>query len=83
MKPLYFTRHARNRMRQYGITRDEVESVLESPDLTETDEGTRINSSKALPDRIVRVTHVEETNRFVIITVTPRRRLGVSHRNGA
>ena len=83
MKPLFFTRHARNRMRQYKIARDEVELVLEAPDLTEPDEDNHLNSSKMIGNRVIRVTHVEEASRIVIITVTPRRRLSGSHRNGA
>ena len=83
MKPLFFTRHARNRMRKYRITRCDVESVLEDPDLTEPDDDNHLNSTKALPNKIVRVTYVEETGQIVIITVTPRRRLSVAHRNGA
>ena len=80
--PLYFTRHARNRMRQYRITRVEVESVLEAPDLVEPDEDDRLNATKVLPDKVIRVTYVEEATRIVVITVTPRRRIDAGHRNG-
>ena len=83
MKPLFFTRHARNRMRKYGITRHDVESVLEVPDLTEPDDDNHLNASKLLVNGVIRVIYVEETNRIVIITVTPRRRLSTAHRNGA
>ena len=83
MKPLFYTRHARNRMRQYRITRDEVELILSAPDFLEPDEDNHLNATKVVEDRIIRVTYVEEENRTVIITVTPRDRLSVAHRNGA
>ncbi len=51
--------------------------------MTEPDEDNHLNSSKMVGNRVIRVTHVEEASRIVIITVTPRRRLSGSHRNGA
>ncbi|MYC07678.1 MAG: DUF4258 domain-containing protein [Chloroflexi bacterium] len=83
MKPLFFKRHARNRMRQYRITRDEVELILDTPDLVEPDDRRHLNATKVLPDnRVIRVTFVEEANQIVVVTVTPRRRLNRGHRNG-
>ena len=75
MKPLYLSRHARRRMRLYGISSQEVESTIVSPDLVEPTRRSRLNAIKSVSDRIVRVTYVEEADRIVVITVTPRRRL--------
>ena len=83
MKPLFYTRHARNRMRLYRITRNEVELALEDPDFLELDADNHLNATKVIASRIIRVTYVEEESQTVIITVMPKDRLGIAHKNGA
>ena len=78
---LRFTRHARNRMRRYAVTAEDVETVLLQPLLLMSTEKGRTNAwcspTEALREggyAWLRVTFIEEAGRTVVITVTPRRR---------
>ena len=75
MKPLYLSRHAHRRMNLCGISSREVESTIMSLDLVEPTRRNRLNATKSVTDKVVRVTYAEEANRIVVVTVTPRRRL--------
>ena len=74
-KPLYFVRHARNRMRWNAITRKEIEDCLRHPEWTETSAMNRTNAWGKWRDRYLRVTCIEEEDRIVIITVVPKEKL--------
>lgn len=69
-----FTRHARNRLRwlgrRHGITEQQVEETLLTPDAATASIAGRINAWKQIPVGWLRVTHVREQRGIVIITVT-------------
>ena len=68
MKPLRFTRHARNRMRLRRIRLDEVQAVLSSPDSQVLRRGA-LNRWKRFRDGWLRVVTIEERNVIVVVTV--------------
>ena len=71
MKPLAFSRHARRRMRLYDVSPQQVSEVIDSPDVVEASIKVRMNATKTLGGRKLRITFLEEDHRYVIITVTP------------
>ena len=73
VKVIYYTRHARNRMRLYGVEREAVEAALTQPALRQPSERGKEHAWKTVGAGIVlRVTFVEEAARYVVITVTPK-----------
>ena len=72
--PLYFTRHARNKMRLYGITEEQVAIILQAPDHLMNGGEQRWNAWRQMGTRWLSVTYTDEAARRVVITVTPRRR---------
>ena len=61
-------------MRRHGISEEDLKTVLLEPEgLAATTKG-RMNATKVVAGRIIRVTHKVEEARIVIVTVTPRRR---------
>ena len=74
--PLFFTRHALNRMRWRKIARSEIERIGLAPASRIPDrEHPRIHLFGTLPDRRrVRVVVVEEKRRVVIVTVIDKER---------
>ena len=84
MKLVYYTRHARNRMRLYEIVPDEVIEALAYPSLIQPGEHGRQHAWKTMQTgKTLRITFVEESGRYVVITVTPKRFMpeGSSHEN--
>ena len=75
MKPLYLSRHTRQRMKLYDISLEEIELALTLPDLIEPTRKNRLNATKVIAGRVIRVTYAEEVARIVVVTVTHRRRL--------
>ena len=75
MKPLYLSRHTRQRMKFYDISLEEIELALTLPDLIEPTRKNRLNATKVIAGRVIRVTYVEEATQIAVITVTHRRRL--------
>lgn len=78
---LRFTRHARNRIRFYRLTRAFVEVVLATPIAVTPDKAGKRNAwgepTAYLIEqgyRAITVTFIVEQERTVIISVTPRRR---------
>ena len=71
------SRHARNNMRLYRISREEIEETLAQPDRVEV-EGTRKVAYKTLPSRFgglpLKVVYVEEAGEIVVITAYPLKR---------
>ena len=68
MKPIRFTRLARNRMRWHRITDALVEETLRSADWRESSAAGRANRWKRVADRFLRVTCREEAERIVVIS---------------
>ncbi len=62
-------------MRFYHVSAQHVEACLEHPTTTTPSNGEKVNYWLVLPEYTLRVTAVEEDQRFVIITVTPKDRL--------
>jgi hypothetical protein len=71
---LCFTRHARNRMRLYGIALQEVESTVKHPQqLMEAAFGAHQAWKPRSVGGWLRVTFKDEGARRIVITVTPKR----------
>lgn len=73
-KPVYLVRHARNKARHWRIGLDEVAQAIENPDVTTESFLNRVNYWRRWRDGWLRVTTIEEAERIVVITVTPRRK---------
>ena len=73
IRPVWYTRHARSRMRQHQISEESVISTLREPDELLPGIKSRYNALKQIGDRIIRVTFLEEAEHILIITVSPRR----------
>ncbi|MDA8334274.1 MAG: DUF4258 domain-containing protein [Peptococcaceae bacterium] len=73
---VWFSRHARNRMRFWHLTDDVVFQTLAEPDQVLPSKNNRKNFWKALNGGLLRVTCIEEDDRTVIITVTLRKKKG-------
>ena len=74
MKPLRFTRHARNRMRRDRIESELVKACLDVPDATTATTKGRTNYWRKHNMEYLRVTAIQEADTFVIISVTLRRK---------
>ena len=70
---IYFSRHARRRMRWRRISEAEVEAILAEPDRVEPTRKGRKNAWRAMGERLLKVTYREETGRVVIVTVADKR----------
>ncbi|RLE12591.1 hypothetical protein DRI96_04270 [Candidatus Aerophobetes bacterium] len=75
MKKIYFSRHAKNRMRKFAIKPDVVRKVLEKPDFLEPSIKGRKNFWRKVQDKYYRVTCLEEGDKIVVITVTPKEKI--------
>lgn len=75
MKIIYLSRHAKNRMRKFGINPGIVKKVLEKPDFVESSIKGRKNIWRKLQNKYYRVTCLEESNKIIIITVTPKEKM--------
>ena len=71
MKPIAVSRHARRRMQLYDISDQQVAEVLAAPDTEEPSVKSRTNAERMIAGRRLRVTYIEESQAYVIITVTP------------
>ena len=74
MKPIRYTRHARNRMRQHMVTEAEVESCLETPEYSEPSSEGRLDAWVELAGKFLRVTYKEEKNGFLVITAVKKKK---------
>ena len=74
MKPLRFTRHARNRMRRDRIGAELVQACLDVPEATTATIKGRTYYWRKHNDEYIRVTAIEEEGIFAIISVTLRRK---------
>ena len=74
MKPLRYTRHAKNRMRLHGISEFEVESAINHPDFIEPSQEGRLNAWLRCSERYLRVTYKEESEGILIITAVKKKK---------
>jgi len=75
MKKIYLSRHAKNRMRKFRISSNIVRQILKNPDLLEPSIKGRKNIWRKVQDKYYRVTCFEESNRIVVVTVTPKEKI--------
>ena len=75
---LRFTRHARNRMRLYGIAAEDVEEVFRDPSSAPETEGNRIvllgKPTAKFTHRPLKVVYVEEQGDHIVLSVYPLKR---------
>jgi hypothetical protein len=71
---LYFTRHARNKMRWYRVSLEDVKRCIDVPEVKTVGSSGKINCWTKLGKNFLRVTVTEEGNRLIVITVTIRRK---------
>ncbi|MDP2727817.1 MAG: DUF4258 domain-containing protein [Dehalococcoidia bacterium] len=75
MRPIIFDRHARRRMRDRGLSPEEVFLAIREPDKTEPTLKGRRNAFKQLePQKAIRVTYLEQGGSILVITVVRRKR---------
>lgn len=72
VKPIKYTRHAKNRMRWHRITEIEVESALKVPEFLEPSVENRLNAWMKSSDKFLRVTYKEESDRFLVISAVKK-----------
>ncbi len=75
---IIFLPHARERMEQYGVSEDEVRSVLEEADEEGAANFGRVYSQKQVEHRRIRVIYNQGADEAVVISVMLRRREGAS-----
>jgi len=75
MKPIRYTRHAKNRKRWHRISDQQIELCLSDPEWTERSIYGRINAWKRIGDRFLKVTYIEEENGFLIISAVFKRKI--------
>jgi len=72
---LHFIRHARNRMRLYKITTEDVEEVFRAPLLGPEQEGARSvllgKPMRKFADRSLKVVYVKEKDSYTVLSVYP------------
>ncbi len=69
-----FLPHALDRMRQFGISEDEVRAVLDEPDEEGEANMGRSFSQKLVGNRLMRVVYNKSADEVVVITAMLRRR---------
>ncbi len=74
MKNIYLSRHTIRRMRLYDITLEQISQTLSAPDHIVPSLKERYNAYRRIGERFLRVTYREEKERYVVVTVTPRKR---------
>lgn len=73
-KPVKYDRHAKKRMREREVSKDEAVSAIENPDFCEPSIKGRMNAFKFINGRYLRVTFKEEVDHILVITVTIRKK---------
>lgn len=74
MKPIKYTRHAKNRMRMRNISDFEISTAIGEPDFTESSVDDRANVWKKSADKFLRVTYKELVDKIVIITAVKKKK---------
>ncbi|MCL6449542.1 MAG: DUF4258 domain-containing protein [Armatimonadetes bacterium] len=73
---IYFSRHAKNRMRRFKVESEEVVAAIEAPDILVESHKGRKNAWKKRSGGYLRVTFCTEDSRdIVVVTVTVKRKL--------
>ena len=72
MKSIYFTRHARRRMKWRNISEEEVKETIARPEKIEGLSEQKINAFKSMGKELIRVTYLEQNNRIVVISVVDK-----------
>lgn len=67
-----YTRHAKNRMRERNISKDEVERTLQEPEHKENLTANRSNYFHRFGSRHLRVTFVIENGKHIIISAVDK-----------
>jgi len=62
-------------MRKFRISSNIVRQILKNPDLLEPSIKGRKNIWRKVQDKYYRVTCFEESNRIVVVTVTPKEKI--------
>ena len=62
-------------MRRHEVSEEDLKTVLLEPESLDPTVKGRMNATKVVAGRIIRVTHKVEEARIVIVTVPPRRRI--------
>lgn len=73
VKPIWITRHARNRMRWHRIGDSLVEQAVRHAKWQESTAAGRMNAWMAVGERFLRVTYREEPDRIVVISAVFKR----------
>ena len=71
-KAVRFDRHAKRRMKWRKISEEEVFSVINEPDKSETSIKGRINLYKGIGQRYLKVTYKEFSKEILIISVVDK-----------
>lgn len=71
-KTIRFDRHARRRMKWRRVSEEEVNQVLQNPDVLEKSIKDRINAYKAVGRRYLKVTFKEASDEILIISVVDK-----------
>lgn len=71
-KKIIYDRHAKRRMKWRNISKEVVETVLDSPDMVESTKKERINATKQLADRKIKVTYKKENDFILIISAVDK-----------
>jgi len=74
IKPIKYTRHARNRMRLHRITETEVESTIQKPEQLEPSAEGRLNAWVETSGKFLRVAYKEEDDNFLVISAVKKRK---------
>jgi hypothetical protein len=74
VKPIKYTRHARNRMRLHKILENEIELAIKEPAYLEPSKEGRFNSWVETSGKFLRVTYNEDENRFLVISAVRKKR---------
>jgi len=74
VKPIIYTRHAKNRMRWHRIKEIEVESALSAPEFLEPSIEQSFKAWMKTADKFLRVTYKEENDRFLIISAVRKKK---------
>jgi len=74
MKPIKYTRHAKNRMRWRRIPKTEVATAIASPDFEEPASENRRNVWTKLSDKYLRVTYEESEEIILIVTAVHKKK---------
>ena len=74
MKPVKYTRHAKNRMLWRRITEEEIESAINDPDFSEHVNDDKKNVWKKVLEKYLRVTYKEDAKKILVITAVKKRK---------